>query len=73
MTSYGTPSRGGAFNTWEDWTNLILGLWLADRLPLDSPVQRRDSRGLERLDLWRNRCGARRFGSVSGAEVGGVD
>lgn len=28
MTSYGTSRGGGQSNTWEDWTNLVLGLWL---------------------------------------------
>lgn len=28
MTSFGTPRGGGQSNTWEDWTNLVLGLWL---------------------------------------------
>jgi hypothetical protein len=28
MTLFGTPRGGGQSNTWEDWTNLVLGLWL---------------------------------------------
>ncbi len=29
MTSYGTSRGGGQSNAWEDWTNLVLGLWLS--------------------------------------------
>ncbi len=28
MTSYGTSRERGQSNAWEDWTNLILGIWL---------------------------------------------
>lgn len=28
MTSYGTPRRDRQSNAWQDWANLILGLWL---------------------------------------------
>ena len=42
-SSYGTPRGGGQANLWEDWTNLLLGIWLfvspwVFQLPNDSVV-----------------------------------
>ena len=42
-SSYGTPRGAGQANLWEDWTNLLLGIWLfvspwVFQLPNDSGV-----------------------------------